>query len=605
MRSRAVVAGVGGRSHAVMAAFWLFAGSLASSVTAGQLDAQDTTLVGTLHLVWDADETADNPDGVLAYVVDEAGRGTPIVLEGADASRELRSWDRRRVEVRMDGIGPGPVGEAPVGLERVSPIESVAAASPGVDRWDFITVLCRFADDPAPAIAPSRVERVVGSEYPGMQQYFAELAWDPGIMAGNAVTSVWHDLPEARSYYVKDDRTELGLLANDCTQAAEAEVDFTNYRGINLQFSGRLASRSGPPYDVLSYGGSWTLTLDRTSRAWGMTWMTIGHAENYVVYAHEMGHALGWPHSSGRYGDEYDSNWDVMSRGYLRYEAPWGWLGIHTIAPYKDARGWVAADRRWEPALGTTESATLVRTALPPDEGYLMAVIARGPDRSYTAEARRIAGHDGTLPGHAVILHEVDFGRAYLVDPDLDGDPNDEGAMWTPGETFTDSVIGLTLHVDGETDTGFEVTITRGWRLDVSATEGGSVRSTANGGIDCRGGTCTHVFPTRGETVQLTAAPENGSELARWTGACAGTGPCNVTMQSNRTVGAVFRDRLLMSAVLGRLFGQPTMLTDEEIDDLDRLGNGNGRFDLGDVRAWLMDSGAAATSPSSDGNRSP
>lgn len=593
------------RSRTVTALVWILSGSLAFSIAARHVDAQDTTLVGTLHLVWDADEMADSPDGVLAYVVDDAGRGTRIVLDGADRSLELRSWDRRRVEVRTDGTGPGPVDESPVGPESVSTLEAVAAASPGVDRWDFITVLCRFPDDPAPDIAPSQVERVVGSEYPGMQQYFSELAWDPGIMAGNAATSVWYELPEARSHYVQGEHTELGLLANDCTKAAEADVDFTAYRGINLQFSGSLGTRSAPPNDVLSYGGSWTLTLDGQSRAWGMTWMSIGHAENYVVYAHEMGHALGWPHSSGRYGDEYDSDWDVMSRGYLRYEAPWGWLGVHTIAPYKDARGWVAPDRRWEPALGAVESGTLVRTALPPDEGYLMAVIAKGPDRSYTAEARRIAGHDGTLPGHAIIVHEVDFGRAYLVDTDLDGDPNDEGAMWTPGETFTDSVIGLTLHVDGETDAGFEVTITRGWRLDVSATEGGSVRSTANGGIDCRNGTCTHVFPTRGETVQLTAEPENGSELARWTGACAGTGPCNVTMQSNRTVGAVFRDRSLMSAVLGRLFGQPNVLTDEEIENLDRLGNGNGRFDLGDVRAWLMGAGAAPPSPSPDANRSP
>lgn len=594
------------RSRAAMALVWALSGSLAFSAAAPCVAAQDTTLVGTLHLVWDANETADNPDGVLAYVVDEAGRGTRMILEGgADRSRELRSWDRRRVEVRIDGIGPGPLDESPVGPEAVSPLDAVAPASVGVDRWDFITVLCRFADDPAPGIAPSQVARVVGPEYPGMQQYFAELSWDPGIMVGNGATSVWYDLPEARSHYVQGEQTELGLLAKDCTKAAEADVDFTAYRGINLQFGGRLATRTAPPYDVLSYGGSWTLTLDGQTRAWGMTWMSIGHAENYVVYAHEMGHALGWPHSSGRYGDEYDSDWDVMSRGYLRYEAPWGWLGVHTIAPYKDARGWIASDRRWEPALGAVESGTLVRTALPPDEGYLMAVIARGPDRSYTAEARRIAGHDGTLPGHAVILHEVDFGRAYLVDTDFDGDPNDEGAMWTPGETFTDSVIGLTLHVDGETDAGFEVTITRGWRLDVSATEGGSVRSTANGGIDCQSGTCTHVFPTRGETVQLTAVPENGSELARWTGACAGRGSCEVTMQSNRTLGAVFRDRLQTSAVLGRLFGQPDALTDEEIEELDRLGNGNGRFDLGDVRAWLMDDGVAAPSASFDVKRSP
>ena len=51
---------------------------------------------------------------------------------------------------------------------------------------------------------------------------------------------------------------------------------------------------------------------------------------------------------------------------------------------------------------------------------------------------------------------------AQVVDGDNNGDPNDAGAMWTPGETFTDAANGITVTVDAQTATGFQVTITRG-----------------------------------------------------------------------------------------------------------------------------------------------
>lgn len=509
--------------------------------------------------------------------------------------------DRRRVEVRGDALPVGPIETPAVRLRSLRPLEAPAAASeaPGTDRLDFVTVLCRFADDSPPPMAPSRLARVLGPDYPGMQQYYAELSWDPDIMAGNSVTSVWYDLPEPRSYYVQGTQTAVDLLARDCTEAAEADVDFSAFYGINLQFSGMLSARATPPYDELSFGGSWTSTLNGQTRVWGMTWISIGHAEKYVVYAHEMGHALGWPHSSGRYGEEYDSNWDVMSRGYLRYEAPWGWLTVHTIGAYKDARGWIPAARRWEPAMGAVESGTLVRSALPPDEGYLLAVIGQDPDRFYTAEVREPAGHDVGVPGKAIVLHEVDFGRAYVIDLDLNGDPNDEGAMWTSGETFTDSLVGLTLHVNSETVEGFDVTITRGWRLDVTTTgEGGvEVRAATADGIQCPAGECSHVFPVRGTAVQLFAEPVGGWALRGWTGACTGEEPCTVEMGSNRTVGAVFRQQLALPAVLARLFSQPSPLTIDDLQFLDQLGNRNDRFDLGDARAWLMKTGVLAASP--------
>ncbi|MCP4657070.1 MAG: hypothetical protein GY856_16795, partial [bacterium] len=77
------------------------------------------------------------------------------------------------------------------------------------------------------------------------------------------------------------------------------------------------------------------------------------------------------------------------------------------------------------------------------------------------------------------------------------------------------------------------------YRLTVSklGTGSGTVTSVPSG-IRC-GGDCTHDYAA-GTGVTLTATPDLGSTFAGWSGACAGTGDCSVTMGSDRTVRATF-----------------------------------------------------------------
>jgi hypothetical protein len=73
--------------------------------------------------------------------------------------------------------------------------------------------------------------------------------------------------------------------------------------------------------------------------------------------------------------------------------------------------------------------------------------------------------------------------------------------------------------------------------LTVDKTGNGRILS-APAGIDC-GATCGADFTT-GSRVTLVANPDPGWTFPGWTGACGGTGPCTLTMDTARSVGADF-----------------------------------------------------------------
>jgi hypothetical protein len=70
-----------------------------------------------------------------------------------------------------------------------------------------------------------------------------------------------------------------------------------------------------------------------------------------------------------------------------------------------------------------------------------------------------------------------------------------------------------------------------------NGTGSGTVTSTPSG-IDC-GADCSESY-SDGTVVTLTASPDGGSIFAGWSGACSGTGTCQVTMNSNTAVIASF-----------------------------------------------------------------
>jgi len=329
----------------------------------------------------------------------------------------------------------------------------------GPQPW--ASILCRFADYTTTPVPREKAyfEGLMGEEEPGMGHYWPTTSYGNMNISGSEVHG-WYDLPENRAaYFDTNNRIIWSKAANDCANAADADVDFNNFVGVNFFFNYMGGS---------AWGGGTNLTADNAGykrATWMPNWAYTTHPG---VIAHEMGHGFGLPHSSGPYSATYDSKWDPMSASYSNWNCPnrhidYQCISVHTITAHKDKLNWIAPDRIYTAESGTTQSITLERLAQPGPNGYLMVKIPISSTVFYTVEARKAIGYDRNIPGEAIVIHKVDpyNGRwAQVVDASLNYNPNDEGAMWKPGETFHDPDTGITLSVDSETTTGFNITVT-------------------------------------------------------------------------------------------------------------------------------------------------
>ena len=68
--------------------------------------------------------------------------------------------------------------------------------------------------------------------------------------------------------------------------------------------------------------------------------------------------------------------------------------------------------------------------------------------------------------------------------------------------------------------------------------EGNGTINGSPAGISC-GAICSHSYES-GTSVNLTATADAGYTFSGWSGACTGTGPCSVSMNSNKAIRAIF-----------------------------------------------------------------
>ncbi len=179
---------------------------------------------------------------------------------------------------------PGtPSLNRPDGLVTLPAAGAPAPAVTGTQKW--LTILCKFSDIAAEPEPKSYFENMF-THAKGLDAYWREVSYNAINLAGSQVFG-WYTLPQPRSFYVVGGHQDMAKTRQDCTAAADADVQFPDYAGITMMFNGDIDSGY---YGITQFS---TVTLDGTSKNYPFIWIDNKGNYNEALTAHEMGHALG------------------------------------------------------------------------------------------------------------------------------------------------------------------------------------------------------------------------------------------------------------------------------------------------------------------------
>ena len=125
-----------------------------------------------------------------------------------------------------------------------------------------------------------------------------------------------------------------------------------------------------------------------------------------------------------------------------------------------------------------------------------------------------------------------EFEKATTVELHQEASPGSEFVEWG-GACSGSGNCKVKINLAKEVTARFEPVTTPSHTLTIQIT------GTGSGTVICDGGACAASYP-EGTKVTLAALPATGSSFSGWSGACTGTGSCEVTIDSDTTVGAAF-----------------------------------------------------------------
>lgn len=426
---------------------------------------QDT---GTISILF-----ADNQDGEIqaieTFFTDDEGRMYEIV---DDEALEYHQFNGDLVNVTGTLTDTDPNSDADLlelDVDTMTTLQDdMENGVTGNTRW--VNIACRFGDMENTTPKPIEYfQDMMINEAPGMDHYWRTTSAQLVNIEGSGAFG-WYDLPESKNTYLRlaaaNTGNALRKLMNDCVALAiqNDNVDFTQYGGINMMLN--------DTFGCCAWGGRMGVDVNGQTIQYRTTWLPPWAFDSLHVIAHEMGHGWGLPHSSGPYGKVYDSAWDVMSGGNSNHtdaicrigNEALGCFQVGTIGFHLAMLGWIPENQMTVVENGSSATFTLdALTTLETSKNMLTVFIPIGNTRTfYTVEVRNFIDYDRNLPGEAVVMHQVVPTRAspaHVVDADNNGNPNDEGAMWRVGETFSDDKNHITMEVVSREDSSFTVRI--------------------------------------------------------------------------------------------------------------------------------------------------
>ncbi len=226
-----------------------FLGLGLGGVSVANAQASNETLSGTLNVRWIDPQPDSNLSPRVDFVLtDEQGKKKKLqideeVIRRAGGAQALNG-KRVTVEVEVTQIDRAERRGTPddrVDVQRIVPEQNARGATEAQRTVSgskpTVTILCRFSDtSTVTPHAKSWFETLMGGTNPGFDNYWREISYNNINLTGSMVVG-WYNLPHAKSYYQVSGGYDEDLLAQDCTNVANASVFFPNYTNVNLMFN--------------------------------------------------------------------------------------------------------------------------------------------------------------------------------------------------------------------------------------------------------------------------------------------------------------------------------------------------------------------------------
>ena len=339
-----------------------------------------------------------------------------------------------------------------------------------------VLVIAAAFPDVKPTLTISQVKQ---DWFGAVAPYYHEVSYGALTVQGDIYG--WYTLPYPEAHYGFScnginsadcsGEDQSFQLAQDAATIAQKSIDFSKYDYFIFIHSGYGQESSGVKNDIWSVtymGGVSILTKTKTIQLFSIVpELEAGESVPGGVYCLEFGHDLGLP-------DLYNTNtgksilgpWELMDKGAWNGN-PQGSSPAHMTAWDKIQLGYISGPTLATALDGTTSTYTVDPTEIASNNIHAIDIPLGLSSEYYLVEVRAQVGFDAALPAAGVLITFVNENLVVGTVHVIDGHPNVpdlNDAVWTVGQTFTDSANNVAVTMTSKNGDSYQVTVNRGGR---------------------------------------------------------------------------------------------------------------------------------------------